>query len=358
MAASDLVRTALRSRAVQGALAFGAGATGLVAADLTVLAGGIVRAAAAFPPPIDDGPDPALDNPAHLTRSSVVATDDGTLLHVESSLNIDDHPGDDVLVLIHGWTCSTRFWNPQFNRFAADRPMIAYDQRGHGLSEMGRTKVTPATLGQDLQRVLSETVPEGKRAILVGHSMGGMSIMSWAQQFGGRMAERVSQVVLVSTTPRKVVQEQLLTPTSLAGVADPVKPIMGRIFLGTPVPLPSNKFSSRMTHYLALAPKARAAHVDFCDEMIARCSPRSRAAWGSAMYGMNLVGGLEALSVPTTVLVGTDDLLTPPLHSDFMAGVLDRNGVLRDYITYPDTGHMLPIERHEDLNAVIAGVLA
>ena len=357
MALHDKVRAALRTPVAKGALAVGAAGAGLVAADLAVVAGGIIRAAAKFPLPVDDGPDPLLVNPQHLTRSSVVATDDGTLLHVESSLNLDDHPSDDVLVLVHGWTCSTRFWNPQFNRFAADHPVVAFDLRGHGLSEMGRSKVGPLTLGQDLQRVLTEMVPEGKRAILVGHSMGGMAILSWAQQFGGRMAERVSQVVLTSTTSRDVVEEQKLTPTSLPKFADPVKPIVGRLFLGTPVPLPSTSYTSRFTHYLALAPRARAAHVDFCDELIARCSPRSRAAWGSAMYGLDLDAGLEALSVPTTVVVGTKDLLTPPLHSDRMSGVLDRNGVLRDYVVYDDIGHMVPIEVGEEFNGLLASIL-
>lgn len=340
-----------------------AGAAGLVAGDMAVVVGGIARSAASFPAAIDDGPDPLLVNPQHLTRSSVVPTHDGALLHVETSLNLEDHPSDVVMVLIHGWTCSTRFWNPQINHLGdkgdgADVPIIAFDHRGHGLSEMGKTKVSVATLGQDLETVLAATLPAGKRAILVGHSMGGMTIMSWAAQFGSAMDQRVAAIVLTSTAARDVVQNQRLTPENLPGFTRPVKPIVARAFVSTPMPLPSNSLTSKLTHYIALGPQARAAHVDFTDQLISRGSPKSRAAWGSAMYKLNVVAGLEALNVPTAVVVGTKDLLTPPPHADFMADVLDRNGVLLEYVVYDGAGHMVPIERSPAFNQLLDDVLA
>lgn len=336
----------------------GAGAAGLVAADAGVVLAGIAREAARFPKPVDDGPDPLLVNPQQLMRSTVVPTGDRTLLHVEASIDLEDHPGDEVLVFVHGWTCSTRFWNPQFNHFGTDRPMIAFDHRGHGLSEMGRGKVSVETLGQDLEAVLQAMVPAGKRVVLIGHSMGGMTIMSWAAQFGAGMEERVAAIVLTSTTARDVVQRQLLTPASLPRFTGPVKPLVARAFVSTPMPLPSNRLTSRLTHYIALGPQSRAAHVDFTDELISRGSARSRAAWGSAMYRLNVVAGLEALRVPTAVVVGTHDLLTPPVHADFMAEVLDRNGVLSRYEIYDGAGHMVPIERAPTYNQLLDQVLA
>lgn len=362
-AAAKRLHSARRRRAGLAGL----GAAGLLAGDLALVVGGIARAAAKHPPAVDDGPDPLLVDPGRLMRSTVVPTADGTLLLAETSVNLDDHPSDEVLVFVHGWTCSTRFWNPQMNHFGGDRPVIAFDHRGHGLSEMGRARVTVDVLGQDLEAVLTTLLPPGKRAILVGHSMGGMAIMSWAAQYGAgrgvdgpgsRMADRIAAVVLTSTTPRDVVQQQLLTPADLPRYTRAVRPLVARAFVSTPVPLPSNNLSTRLTHYLALGPHARAAHVKFTDELIAAGSPRARAAWGSALYRLNVVAGLEALTVPTLVVVGDRDLLTPPPHSDFMAEVLDRNGVLLDYVTYPGAGHMVPIERALSYNQLIDDVLA
>lgn len=333
------------------------GAAALVAGNLATVLGGIALAANRFPDAIDDGPDPRLTDPQD-TRSSVVATADGTLLHVETSLNLDEYPGDEVVVLVHGWTCSTRFWNPQMNHLVGNRAFIAYDHRGHGLSEMGKAKVSVEMLGQDLEAVLAAVLPEGKRAVLIGHSMGGMAIMSWAEQFPSAVTERAAAVILASTTPRDVVQQQLLTPANLPTFTRLVRPLVARAFVSTPMPLPSNKLTSKLTHYMALGPAARKAHVDFNDEMIARGSPKSRAAWGSALYRLNVVAGLDALSVPTAVVVGSEDLLTPPVHADFVAEALDRNGVLLEYVTYPGVGHMAPIERADEFNQLIDDVLA
>lgn len=335
----------------------GGGAAALLAADLGLVLAGIVKGASAYPDPIDDGPDPLLIDPHGRTRSSVVATADGTLLHVETSLDLETHPSDEVVVLVHGWTCSTRFWNAQVNHLVDERPIIAYDHRGHGLSELGSAPVSVDILGQDLQAVLDAVLPEGKRAVLVGHSMGGMTILSWARQFPSGMGDRVAAVVLASTTPRHVVQEQRLTADDMPWFEELVKPLVARSFVSSPVPLPNNALTSRLTHFIALGPKARQAHVDFADDLISRGSPVARAAWGRAMYSLNIIGALEAITVPTIVAVGTEDRLTPPMHADYMAQVLEDNGVLLEYVTYDGAGHMMPIERAAEFNRLLDDLL-
>ncbi|WP_084638167.1 alpha/beta fold hydrolase [Gordonia shandongensis] len=332
------------------------GVAGVVGAELALIGGGLLRAALKFPEPIDDGPDPLLAPPSHTMRSSVVGTPDGTLLHVTASGDLDD--SDEVVVLIHGWTCNTSFWNAQLNHWAGRRPVVAYDHRGHGLSELGRTRPTVEMLGQDLQAVLEAMVPEGKRAVLVGHSMGGMTIMSWAQQYGAGMEDRVSGIVLVSTAARDVIQRQQLTPSSLPAITEPVKPLVARLFTSAPTPLPSNELTSRLSHYVAVGPVARKAHVDFCDEMISACSPKARAAWGAAMYHLDVLSGLDKVTVPTAVVVGTADLLTAPDHADEMARALSSRGFLHSYTRYEGAGHMVPFERGAELNALLDEVLA
>lgn len=341
----------------RAALVAGGALAALTAADVAVVAGGILRAAYRYPRPVEDGPDPLLAPPRNM-RSSAVGAADGALLHVETSTDLETHPSEEVLVFAHGWTCSTRFWNAQVNHFTGERPMIAYDQRGHGLSEMGRTKASAELLGQDLEAVLEATLPAGKRAVLVGHSMGGMTLMSWAQQFGAQMSDRIAAMVLVDTAARDVVQNQQLTPPNLPRFTAPVNPLIARAFTSLPVPLPSNEQTSVLSHYIALGPQVRAAHVEFSDSLIAGNPPTTRAAWGSALYHLDVIAGLEAISVPTTVVVGSADLLTPVEQSEFMAAALARNGVLAGLVNYPGAGHMVPIERSTEFNAVLEQVLA
>ncbi|MBM7367998.1 alpha/beta fold hydrolase [Gordonia hydrophobica] len=325
------------------------------AAQFAITGGAMLREVFAFPDPVEDGPDPALRTPTHAMRSSVVGTPDGALLHVVASGDVDD--ADEIVVLIHGWTCNTAFWNAQFNHFGDRRPVVAYDQRGHGLSELGRHRPTVDMLGQDLQAVLDAMIPEGKRAVLVGHSMGGMTIMSWAQQFGAGMEDRVSAIVLCSTAARGVVQRQALIPDNLPALAKPGKNVLARVFTSAPVPLPVNALTSQFEHYIALGPVARAAHVEFSDMMVSACSPAARAAWGSAMYHLDVLSGLDKVTVPTAVVVGTADLLTPPQHADEMAKALSSRGFLHSYTTYDGSGHMAPFERAAQFNTLLDGVL-
>ncbi|MEJ9080490.1 alpha/beta fold hydrolase [Gordonia malaquae] len=338
----------------KGAL-IGAGLVGgVIAAELGTVGALILREAFKYPTPVQDGPDPRVEPPAKAPRSSVVGTPDGALLHVATIGDVD--AADEVIVLIHGWTCNTGFWNPQFHHFADNRAVIAYDHRGHGLSELGSVRPSVELLGQDLQTVLEEMVPEGKRAVLVGHSMGGMTIMSWAAQFGSGMEEKISAIVLTSTAAKDVVQRQQLVP-ELPRFLRPAEPLVERAFVSLPLPLASNDLSARIAHYVALGPVARQAHVDFTDKQLAACSPSARGAWGTAMYSLDVTAGLERISVPTAVVVGAKDRLTKVEHSREMADVLRANGVLHSYTEFPGAGHMVPFERAEAFNAVLDTVL-
>lgn len=341
------------------ALAVVGGVAGLGAAAAAVGLGTIVGRMAydAFRAEraVDDGPDDLLAMPADVQRQQVVS-DDGTRLNVETYGPSIDETDDDIVVMIHGWTCNTAYWNPQINHLSG-RPIVAYDQRGHGRSELGRARPTVAMLGRDLNAVLTAMIPAGRRAILVGHSMGGMTIMSWAGQFPDRVPEVVSQVVLTSTAALAVLQNHKLIPENLPRYTRRFEYPLGRMIMGTPLPLPHTAAGPLLSHHMTLGPRARKAHLDFVDDMILSCAPRARAGWGSAMGKLDVIAGLEALTVPTTVVVGTNDRLTPPSHSEQMAAVLERNGNLREFVTYPGVGHMLSIENHVQFNSLLDDLL-
>ncbi|MEO9326612.1 alpha/beta hydrolase [Gordonia sp. B21] len=341
------------------ATAIGAGAIGVGVGTVLL---GITREALRVAPAVDDGPDELLSEPRVAPRRQVVRTPDGTGLNVEIYGADDDDPAGDVFVMVHGWTCNTAYWYPQINHLitpeAGDRRVIVYDQRGHGRSERGRRRPTVAMLGQDLDAVLEATVPAGRRAILVGHSMGGMTIMSWAQQYPDKVGTRVSAVVLVSTAAKAVMENHGLVPVDLPAYARRFTPVTTKAITSVPVPIPKTPLGVRFSHYLALGPNARKAHVEFVDEMVGACPPRARAGWGSAMGRLDVTAGLEALTVPTVVVVGTEDRLTPPKHAEQMAEVLRRNGSLRDLVVYEGVGHMSSIEAAESFDEMLEDLVA
>lgn len=101
--------------------------------------------------------------------------------------------GGPTLVLIHGWNCDRRYWEPAMAELADDYRMVAVDLGGHGESGAGRQAWTIGAFGEDVAAVVR--LLELDRVILVGHSMGGPVALEAA----GRLEGRVIGVVGVDT---------------------------------------------------------------------------------------------------------------------------------------------------------------
>ncbi|MHC3821651.1 alpha/beta hydrolase, partial [Streptomyces sp. DT9] len=85
---------------------------------------------------------------------------------------------------------------------------VHWDQRSHGRSERGRAQaqgvhVDIDQLGRDLKAVIDAAAPEGP-LVLVGHSMGGMTMMALAAQYPALMRDRVVAGAFVGTSSGKL----------------------------------------------------------------------------------------------------------------------------------------------------------
>src|ERR1700687_3891408 len=130
-------------------------------------------------------------------RAVMVRSKDGTRLHTEVFGPQDGYP----IVLSHGITCAIRVWAYQIADLAKDYRVIAFDHRGHGRSAVPpRTAYTLDHLAADLDAVLDATLARGERAVIAGHSLGGIAITSWAERYPDRVARRADGVALMNTT--------------------------------------------------------------------------------------------------------------------------------------------------------------
>ncbi|GAA4486880.1 alpha/beta hydrolase [Rhodococcus olei] len=333
---SDRTRTSAR-RILVGA-AVGAAVTGAVAATRSRRAKALATSGAA---------NPALADPSVRAEVVPVVSADGHPINV---LAYGD-PTAPPIVFAHGWTCSTTFWYPQINALADEFRVVVYDQRGHGRTGLGPTRPSPELLGDDLDAVLSATVRDGQKAVVVGHSMGGMSIMSWALRYPERVAEKASAVMLASTGPDRLIAETTVIPLPKRAPAVPVP--VGRAILGSTAPLIATPLTRRGVQYVALAPGSTRQEVDFCVRIVRDCPPATRGGWGRALSTLDIGASLDHLTVPTTVVVGTADRLTPPVHSERMSDRLDADGHLQRLIRLPGIGHMSTIEAADEVNAEI-----
>ncbi len=277
-----------------------------------------------------------------------VITEDGATLRVHAYGPADGDP----IVLSHGWTCCIEYWNPQINVLAEKFRVIAYDQRGHGHSDFGSRKPSPDVLADDLASVLSASIAPGKKAVLVGHSMGGMSIMAWAGRHPKQVAQYAGGVVLANTGSDSLIAQTTIIPLLPERVAA-VKNVLGRAVLAAPIPLPAGAATRRPFQFAVMAPGSTRESIDFCQRIALSCKGSTRGKWGLALADLDISAALHNLNVPTVVIAGELDRLTPPAHSVKLAEALDRNGILDRLVVIPAVGHMGNVEAIEEFNAEI-----
>ncbi len=295
----------------------------------------------------DVRPDELLQPPTFEPQVTEVVTDDGAHLHVRSYGDADAEP----IVFSHGWTCSADYWFPQVNALAGRYRVIAYDQRGHGRSDVGTRPLSPDVLADDLAAVLAATVTEDNKAVLVGHSMGGMSIMAWAGNYPEQVDRLVSAVLLASTATDSLVRETTVIPLPqhFPRVPAPV----GRAVLSSALPLRPSPVTRQAIKYISMAPGATPAEVSFCEKIVLECAPHTRGIWGAALSDLDIREALENMSVPTSVLVGSADRLTPPVHARKLARALDDHNHLSRLIVIPGVGHMSSVEAIDEFNTEV-----
>ncbi|MEU3721770.1 alpha/beta hydrolase [Streptomyces sp. NPDC031705] len=291
-----------------------------------------------------------MSRPGHVTtgryappaaaRELVAVSADGARLHVE----VHGAEGAPAVVLSHGWTCSTAFWAAQIRELSRDHRVIAYDQRGHGRSPAAAAYSTTA-LADDLAAVLEAALAPGERAVVAGHSMGGMTVMAAAGR--PEFAEHVAAALLCSTGSSRLVAEATVLPLR-AGRA---RTRTTRAVLGSRAPLgPVTPLGRAVLKYATMGPGSAPDRVEACARIVHACPAGVRHAWSEVLAGLDLDAGLAGLTVPTAVLVGRDDRLTPVAHARRIAAALPHCVGLTELT---GMGHMTPVEAPEAVTGAV-----
>lgn len=278
-----------------------------------------------------------------MDSHSFVEATDGTRLAVS-----EDGPPDAPLTMVfsHGLALSQHIWGPQrrhLNMHLGERVRkVFYDQRGHGNSEepaTGRDGYTLAQIGDDLSTVISRTCPHGP-VVAVGHSLGGMAIMSMAHHHPD-VAARLAGVALISTASHEL---------STAGI--------GRVLSTPAVSLLEHivEYAPGLTHHVWSL--ARGLAGPLLGIPVTRVVSRADGASIRAVVGLltalrehDETAGLDILrSLPACLVAcGDADPVTPISHSVKMCDKLPQARLLRA----PRAGHMLPLERPRLINTAL-----
>lgn len=267
---------------------------------------------------------------------------DGVALHVETD-GPDTAPV--TVVLVHGWTLDTRTWGPVARALVGGRApvrVVRYDHRGHGRSAAVEVStMTVEQLADDLAAVLAATAPEGP-LVFGGHSMGGMTVMALAQRHP-ELFERVAGIALVATASGGVADTTFgLAPRPLALIQQAERRMYGSRRWATRPMVGDPRYLAPAMRWLLLGPGAAQEAVRITTEAVAECRPLTVSGFRPALEAHERDAALATFAaIPTTVLVGSRDRLTPVRASRRIVGALPSATLT----IFPEAGHMLPVER-------------
>ncbi len=295
-------------------------------------------------PDPDEG-EPFFALPADRTHP--VAADDGVQLHVEE---VGDPDAGLTVVFCHGYTQQLAAWHFQRRELAAepDLRLVLWDQRSHGRSSRSDpARCTIDQLGRDLAAVLDAAAPHGP-VVLVGHSMGGMTVMALAEQRPELFGTRVIGVALLGTSSGKLAELTFGLPKAVAPVARRVLPFLTRGMRARPSPF---ELSRRIGTDLAFVLTRRLAFgsgdvsptlVEFVEKMTADTPSDVIGEFYDTLSRHDKRAALAVLaSVPVLVLAGDEDRVTPVLHSRAIAEALPS----AELVVVPGAGHMVQLEQ-------------
>ncbi|MEZ5143761.1 MAG: alpha/beta fold hydrolase [Acidimicrobiales bacterium] len=274
-------------------------------------------------------------------RDHAVATDD----LVGEEVDLVSHDGGElavtltgpedgpVVVLAHCWGGSRQTWAPVSRRLlAAGCRVVRWDQRGHGRSRAGHKGHSVEGLADDLATVLTDL--DLREVVLVGHSMGGMTVQAFATHHHQLFHERTRGVVLVATAGFGMANPATARTPDLIRSAR-----VERLF--------ERPGTGRLLVRATFGRGAHPHHVEVTRADFVATPQPVRAEFAEAMQAMDLRDGVAKIDVPTTILVGSRDTLTPLPLSRALAATIP--GSTLEVLT--GLGHMLPYEAPDEVTA-------
>ncbi len=254
-------------------------------------------------------------------------TDDGARLHVE-----DCGEGQPVL-LLHGFGLSVNIWGLLARHLRdAGLRVLALDQRSFGESYAPSADFGIDELVADVAAVVDHLDLSG--VILVGQSMGGVVAQAYALQ---QRDDRLTALVLMNTTCNLVGD---LRNRLLASAMDSA--LVSRLTAIGPVGLllARGAFGRKPAH----------RHLELTVRVGAEGDPAQRRGLVGRLLGIDLREPLRRLVIPTLILAGGADRITPARDTRQLIAALPHAHVA----TYPDAGHSLMLERSKQSAEEIA----
>jgi pimeloyl-ACP methyl ester carboxylesterase len=270
-----------------------------------------------------------------ISAAEYLETTDGAKIYYE------DHGKGQPIVLVHGWTCSSKFWQKNVPELAKEFRVVTLDLRGHGNSSKTMTGHTIAQYARDVRAVIERL--ELRNVTLVGWSLGGPVVLSYYQQYG--KDSRLKALGMVDSDPfpfspaewnnhvLKNYNYDAMNSTFFILASDPKK------FATT--------FTGRM-----FKQKPSDADVDWVVTELTKTPPWIAIAVYSDFVMADYAKVLPTVKIPIIVFAANSGVFPKGID---MGKALAGQAPHGTFVPFDDGGHMLFYEQSQKFNAALAG---
>jgi pimeloyl-ACP methyl ester carboxylesterase len=280
------------------------------------------------------------------TPKEPVVSFDGTRLHVEQA------GAGPAIVFVHGYSLNLTTWHYQIRDLAKQYRLVLYDGRGHGKTGQPATDDwSLEALARDLRAVIQAT---SGPLVLCGHSMGGMTILKLCDLFPELLGGEIAGIVLVDTTSADVTGG--LLPGKLrylrAATQAAQEAILTAVTSLDPRGVDRLRRSATdlawlLVRRMGFGPKASPAQVAFVEKVLSDTPAETWLGLLPALAGLDVSEVLPKIDVPTLIVVGSHDKLTPPGSAERIAAGIRHAEVVK----ISGAGHMAMLEAPLTFNA-------
>jgi pimeloyl-ACP methyl ester carboxylesterase len=239
------------------------------------------------------------------------------------------------LIMLHAFPLSQKMWDAQFNYFAQTHRPITFDWRGFGESSIGSEISTMENFADDAAQLM--TALQVEKATLCGLSMGGYAALAFYRKY----PQRVSALILADTRAGADSEEGKRTRYEIAEMVRQSG---------------ASRIADKMIPQL-ISEKTQQKNSETAIWIRNIIEANSPPAIAAALRGMaerqDSSDLLSVINCPTLIIVGSNDVLTPPVESEKMANQI-RHSQLE---IIDEAGHLSNIENPEKFNQVAAEFL-
>jgi 3-oxoadipate enol-lactonase len=241
------------------------------------------------------------------------------------------------VVWLHAFPLDRRMWQVQLKEHSARGRMIAVDLRGFGESSQFTEEPSIDQMADDVSLLL-DRLGITEPAVAAGLSMGGYVALALARRHAGRLAGLIlADTRAEADAPQaRSGREQMIALAEQGSAAAVIDHMMPRM----------------------VSEWTRQERPQVIDQIRRIATAQSTLAMANAQRAMrDRADCREALSqirVPSLVMVGAVDAMSPPSVADELAAGI----ALAQRVTIANAGHLSSLERPEDFNSAIGSFLA